>query len=646
MEKERIIFYSTPDLAVYSIREDIKIFIDKFDHKKNYNDINDIIELYNIKLYIDCGNIEKFLRDTCNYSLSEINKTIWSKINLYFNNVSNDNIETIYSQINDFMYKEHFWDLFESCKLYNRISKDVFIKLFHKTTYIDPILQNRKIVQKYDSTLALLLKGYKNAAELIISNYELKDRTKKLYFPSSLSIKDKEEIISKYIDKDDCNINYVKIASTATANGDFKLSDSTRLKAKRKYDSEIQKMYESNECAKCSVTLQINYSDNQHQPIIVSQDELSYNCTYSSLWIKRNNCKEQLFCNFKYLFDYTDDQGRINLVPYLYEKNFIDFIGLHSQNELIGGYTFEIKNQLALMNIIAYNKILKDMNLQLESIICNVFNMFCNQIENLKVTLPVSENTLSNIRYIAPEMESILKKYKTHVEFDKIDLELISISSLPNKFEELPSKVDKKYIYSDKNTHNILFNLFSEQGLLKYDIEKYENYKNLYECLKNETLDFNKLEDYRRKRYEQLISSNYLYVDNNGALRITDNTEISILYEIYNYGAISYWHLSTDLQSKIDRMIDEGKLYSSNTLFTKDEADYFNYFLNKTFCNGMDLRNKYVHGSHCYEDSIIKQDYYRLLILFVLILYKIIDDMFCYEQYSVHNNEGSIQYFV
>ena len=148
MEKERIIFYSASDLAVYSIREDIKIFIDKFDHKKNYNDINDIIELYNIKLYIDCGNIEKFLRDTCNYSLSEINKTIWSKINLYFNNVSNDNIEIIYSQINDFMYKEQFWELFEKCKLYNKISKDIFTNLFNKTEHKESILQNRGIVQK------------------------------------------------------------------------------------------------------------------------------------------------------------------------------------------------------------------------------------------------------------------------------------------------------------------------------------------------------------------------------------------------------------------------------------------------------------------------------------------------------------------
>ena len=639
MKKERIIFYSRSDLAFYGMKESIYNLLTNIDNHKNYYDINDVIELYNVNLYIDNGIIDELTINNTKQSISRINKAIWSKINLFFNTIHDDNIEKYYSEIDDFIYKKQFWDLFENCKLYNRISKDVFINLFNKTTHIDSILQNRNIVQKYDSALSLLLKEYKNAAELIISNYELEERTKKLYFPSSLSMNDKEEIISKYIDDSDCNTNYVKIAATATANSDFKLSNLTRLKAKRKYDSEIKKMHESNECAKIPTTLQISYSANQQEAKVISQDGLSYNCTYSLTWIKRNNCQEQLFCNFKYLFDYTDTQGRINLVPYYHEDNFIDFIGLHAKKEFKCGYVFEIKNKLALMNIVAYNKILTDMNLQLENIICNVFNTFCNPIENLEITLPVSDNILSNIRYIAPEMESILKKYKTYIEYDKIDLELISISSQPCKIEELPSKCNKKYIYADKNIEDILFLLFSEQGHLKYDGINGNNYNNLYEFLINETLDFNSLEEYRRKRYDKLITGNYLYVDNDGKLKFVDEFETSILYEVYKYGVISYWHLSTDIQSKIDKMIDEGKLYLCNTLFTNDEADYFNYFLNKTFCNGMDLRNKYLHGSHSYEDSTMKKDYYRLLILFVLILYKIIDDLLCYEQYCIHSND-------
>lgn len=642
MEKERIIFYSASDLAVYSIREDIKIFIDKFDHKKNYNDINDIIELYNIKLYIDCGNIEKFLRDTCNYSLSEINKTIWSKINLYFNNVSNDNIETIYSQINDFMYKEQFWELFEKCKLYNKISKDIFTNLFNKTEHKEAILQNRGIVQKYDKTLTKLLKGYCKTAELLISNYEVHhdDTTRQLYFPKSLSLQEKDEIVSSYIDNNDCNINYVKIASIATDSINLKLSDVTKLKAKRKYNSEINRMHQNNEGIEISIKFQVVYSETQYLPKIFSEDDSSYTFSFSSLWIKRNCCIEQLFCNFKYLFDFIDDQGRINLVSQTSEMNLWDTLGLHSNKEFKSGYAFDIKNRLALMNIIAYTKILNDMKIRVEDVICNVFNQFCSQITNLKVTLPILNDNLSKIRYIAPEIESILKKYKIYVEHGFIDLELVSISSSPYKIEEIPSKTKTKYIYADPRIENIMFSLFSNQGNTIYCWDFGKKYNNLYHLLVNEEPLFHNLKDYEKRRFDELISNDYLYVDKNGILRIKDNLEISILYDLYQNNVISYWHLGKELRLKIDDMINNNRIYSTNTLFTVKETEFFNYFLNKSFSNGEDLRNKYMHGSHDYDEQTMICDYNRLLILFILVLYKIIDDLICYnfEEEAIENN--------
>lgn len=633
MKRERIIFYSASDLAVYSIRGEIKTFIDNFDHKKNYNDINDILELYNVKLYIDCGNIEKFLCNTYSYSIiSEINKNIWAKINLFFNNISNDNIESIYSQINDFIYKEQLWELFEKCKLYNKISRDIFTNLFYKTEHKEAILQNRNIVQKYDKILTELLKEYCKTAELLISNYEvLHDETiKQLYFPKSLSLQDKDEIVSRYIDNNDCNINYVKIASIATDSINLKLSNITKLKAKRKYYSEINRIHQNNESVEISIKFQVIYSETQYLPKIFSQDDFSYTCSFSSLWIKKNCCIEQLFCNFKYLFDFIDDQGRINLVSQISEMGLWDTLGLHSHKEFISGYAFEIKNRLALMNIIAYNKVLNDMKIRLENVICNVFNQFCYQIGNLKISLPILNDILSKIRYVAPEIESILKKYKVYVDHGCIDLELVSISSSPNKIQDISSKTKKKYIYADPSIKNIMFCLFSNQSGSKYSWEFGRKYNNLYNLLVNEEPFFNDLKDYEKKRFNELISNDYLYVEENGILKIKDNLEISILYDLYQNTVISYWHLEKELRHKIDEMINKNRLYSTNTLFTVKEIEFFNFYLNKSFSNGEDLRNKYMHGSHDYDEQTMTCDYNRLLILLILVLYKIIDDLICY----------------
>jgi hypothetical protein len=113
---------------------------------------------------------------------------------------------------------------------------------------------------------------------------------------------------------------------------------------------------------------------------------------------------------------------------------------------------------------------------------------------------------------------------------------------------------------------------------------------------------------------------------------------MSILNELYANDAISYWFLPDEARKKVDMMVEKGELCFQKTLFTKEESDYFNYFLNKTFGNGEDLRNKYVHGTHYPDEQIMENDYNRLLLLFVLILLKIIDDILCYETMKAETN--------
>jgi len=79
------------------------------------------------------------------------------------------------------------------------------------------------------------LLNYSQSAEILLSIYELKDDLKinKKVLPKSLTIENKEVIISNYIDLDNTNLNYVGLIQNSRNRNDFKISDKTRLKAKR-----------------------------------------------------------------------------------------------------------------------------------------------------------------------------------------------------------------------------------------------------------------------------------------------------------------------------------------------------------------------------------------------------------------------------
>ncbi len=51
----RVVFYSKEDMASVWELSKVEKILDEFDEQYSYTDIDDIIELYHIKLYIDCG---------------------------------------------------------------------------------------------------------------------------------------------------------------------------------------------------------------------------------------------------------------------------------------------------------------------------------------------------------------------------------------------------------------------------------------------------------------------------------------------------------------------------------------------------------------------------------------------------------------
>jgi hypothetical protein len=97
---------------------------------------------------------------------------------------------------------------------------------------------------------------------------------------------------------------------------------------------------------------------------------------------------------------------------------------------------------------------------------------------------------------------------------------------------------------------------------------------------------------------------------------------------LYKNETSNIWNYSHDSRQKIEQLIENGRLKIENKLFSIPEQNFLNFILNKQkYSNGLDLRNKYSHGSNKYNPEINQFDYYTSLLILILSLIKIEDEL-------------------
>jgi len=127
------------------------------------------------------------------------------------------------------------------------------------------------------------------------------------------------------------------------------------------------------------------------------------------------------------------------------------------------------------------------------------------------------------------------------------------------------------------------------------------------------------LKDYQQHYFDLIIHDDFLMVTQNGEIKMVNPITTFIAGQLHENGCLSYWHYSARIRLEIDQLIAEGIVDTSSKLFSESEARYLNYYLNKIeFSNGMDLRNKYLHGSNNRTPECQKMDYLYFLRTLIL----------------------------
>ena len=621
-------YYGKNDMSIGWYLEKAEKVINSFDENNSHDDINSILELYNISLLFDSQERLNTWNDVYYCDLkSKVNRFI-PIISKYFSNLDILKIKSFYNKISR-QYQEDFWRLFSRFKTYEKVKNEEFISIlyeFNVSLYL--ILIHQDIVKYFDNEISDYMKYSTLTAVILIKHY-LVQKEIKYYIPKSLLLEDQLTIIENYINSEGANPNYLKLLYESRSRKEFPIPDKIRLKAKRRCSEIFEK--DSISESGFSYNLTVSFSDIKEAIRVYDEDLLNYKVTYSRLWVKDNLDNATLLNNFIYLFEYVDYHIRSTFPSKEYELGFLEkFAGVKGTKRYNIGIAFNIKNMLSLMQIKLYCQVLSEFDKRLEDIFKWFFEEYLwNEfgVEGFTLSIPSENSTfLEKVRTICSEIDSILRQFNTYIENGEIDRELLEISRNSPIIENIPSFLEKKYGYiEDRELLNISEYLFSDQSQLGY-IENKVVYSNFEELIINEDVLISDFPDYNRVLINLLIEKNIIYKNKHGYIRLEE--DITKILKDFYYNkviCINYYKNSPVL----DSLILNRKVVCESKLFSRQEQEYLNFLLNdRWFDNGPALRNKYSHGNNPINLEDHEKDYFQVLKTIVLIIIKI-NEEFC-----------------
>lgn len=650
-DRDRVVFHSIHDMSSGHYLSKAESLLNS-ELTEDIEDINDILELYNISLFFDNAIHLK------SWSHADIAK-YKAKVNAFkgivgkfITNIDDGNFLPYFRNI-FYNYYGSFWVLINNYQQFKKISASQIEEVLKDNSHqIRHLLSHKNLVNKYNLVVCEYLKNNPQSAEILLSIYEVDNvfNKEQLYLPSSLSIQDKENIISSYIDSEHCNTNYLPIIQNAKKHSDFRISDKTKLAAKRKYQENIKEFFDNGSNSLFEYGVVISYPENAPKVKHAWIEKGIVHYEYSLDYIKENSHPYILYRNFKTLFEYMDEQDIVTLTSKESQLGVFErTLGIRSKNQYVFGVAFNQSEMASMAQIYTYSNVLKGLGHSLEDILKNVFVNVLPELyslpSNVNLTVPTaSASALEKIRTIAPEFESILKQYKLFVENKQIDFELLQMSSGPTAIKDIPSLNSNKYVYinkDDKSVGFLIHLLFSDQTLLTYvDPFKDKKYGNFVDLLVNEEeISFSNYEAHQHEYLNYLIDNNYIAIDENNCIFVPNWNRVLILRDIFENEVASFYHYPTDIQEEVMDMGKEGIVFFGSSLFAESEQNYLNYYLNKSeFTNGLDLRNSYLHGTQANpsETHLHENSYLLYLKLLTLVIFKIEDDLFIYNKLNTN----------
>lgn len=607
------------------------------------SNINDVIELYHIKKLLDNNcRLTTWDDDYLNQLKVQV-KDYNGIIAKFFKAISVEQIEVIYESI-EWGYRQTFWDIIDQFKMFNIISADVLKRIAQENANdFRTILKCGFIVEKFKGIIRDILLSKSDSAHIIIDKYIARHNSpsdRELFLPSNLTMEDKEYIISRYLESDSPNLNYVRlICQNKDEQKNLILSPLIKVKANKLAEKLNDELMNDERTVIVEQKVGIEFSNIEGiKPCSFKMENDIPKYTYSVRFIKQCD-NVQLIANSCYLFNWMNRHFLLELINKNSEVDVLESIAFDmSKNAYPAFNYFLTKNRISLCQLCGYNDILTGMQTSVEQELKKLYEVHLKDKYNypsLVLNFPnVTDRWLNKCRVLLPELDSVVKQYNTYVEYDEVDIDIIKYSK-PLKVTEGKSLLINKYFEINKDNIDIsrvLYNMFASGAMLNY-VEPYKDkhYHCLYDLLSNEnSVSYNNYEDDQKHEIDFLVNQNILKKDDNGLLSLFNIEQTIALQSLWEYHACAYWHYNTEGRNALDEMFTKGWVVKKDNLLTTEERKYFSYCLdNSEFTNGLAYRNHYAHGSTPPKDNenIHQTAYFTILKLLTILILKIEDDL-------------------
>lgn len=637
--KEYVKFYGVNDWASSSELEKAISKIESFSLEKEYTDVNQVIELYNIKEYFDNEMFLPSWDDKIKSRYITIVDQFLKIIGKFFARINGTNICEYYRS-SDFDYHMDFWTLVEYFGVYKRITSQECVKILKEKNILNNILSCPKIVKAFGKEIASELTANIQYAEIILGYYAVEDygNRKKIYIPDELTTENKIAILQNYIDWERAHPNYLNLISYIKRCDALPINDRIRYAAHQKYnaywnDKEKTVNMTWQEFSTC-VSFYDDSKENAHDE--PSQNKATVELTYGTSWIKENLDYPTLLNNFIYLFNFVDEQFRYQHVSNISKLGVLErTFGVTGRNDYRTGIEYQVNRMASIGQMTGYLGQLQTHNIRIEDVFKWFFETYLHEEFNVKGFVYFTPNEqaswIEKILVLITQFDSVIKQFRYYIEDYQVNREFFEFSSDQYKLSDSPSMIAEKYIYPQSTKILSAMNMFySDQSMLFY-VDKDSKYNNLPHLLLERKMKIEDFKAYNQSRVEWLIKEGFVYIDDYGYVKT--KTEIAyLLKDLFMNGVISYHYYKTNfpfIVNKITEWIENGDLVSKQSLFTTQEQEFIDYILNvQKFDNGPELRNKYAHGIFPMDIKKQEQDYMELLRIMVLIIIKI-NEEFC-----------------
>lgn len=622
MEKDHIKYYSNRDLSIGYMLRLTEEFLDSIDYDFEISDVNVALEAFNVNKLIDSGCALEDWDEKRHQDIINKNKRLKRSISRFCATID-DNVLVTFFENADIEYREDFFELVETYDVLSRINdKTIKEVLYKEKAGLWQIVKHEKIVKKYDSVIADYMVINQAGAELLILHYYSADNTaRECHIPKSLTNDDKKRIIIGYINSENPNPNYLSLIIQPIDDSGLRLDDKTRYLALKRRETILKELFA--EQSGIAIGAEVSFIDCEEDKIDIS-NPLVPKVAYSRKWIEDNQDYPTLLNNLIYLFGQVDRQNRCTFVSKENDLSAIERnLGIRSKREYVVGAAYHQSQYIQNLNLVAYDRLLQELDIEFELVIKWFFSDYLKEEFNADgfYFSPSTKGAsmIERCRNLLCEMDSLLKQFKMFAEDGEINRELLEFSSTPVSFEAVPSMISLKYAYlKDDETIQIAILLFSDQTMLGYTERTGSKYNNLADLLMHENVSLGDYASFQMSGINFLIDREVIEIDSDGWLRL-NKKKVFVLKDFYDNEVVNVAIVKSEY---LQELIDCEKVQVESTLFSVPEQNYLDYILNRRkYSNGLDLRNRYIHGSNPLDNN--PEDYYRCLLILCLLMIKI-----------------------